>query len=74
MNIDFPYHIAVDGRTAATGTDDHIRDNRTGLFTTWRTGELSESGCACSSLFFHPTVLSWQRLPIPYSALATVAW
>jgi uncharacterized protein len=26
MNIDFPYHIAVDGRTAATGTDDHIRD------------------------------------------------
>jgi phage baseplate assembly protein W len=25
MNIDFPYHIAVDGRTAATGTDDHIR-------------------------------------------------
>jgi phage baseplate assembly protein W len=26
MNIDFPYHIAVDGRTASTGTDDHIRD------------------------------------------------
>lgn len=26
MNIDFPYHIAADGRTATTGTDDHIRD------------------------------------------------
>jgi phage baseplate assembly protein W len=26
MNIDFPYHIAADGRTAPTGTDDHIRD------------------------------------------------
>jgi phage baseplate assembly protein W len=26
MNIDFPYHIAVDGRTATTSTDDHIRD------------------------------------------------
>jgi uncharacterized protein len=26
MNIDFPYHFAMDGRTATTGTDDHIRD------------------------------------------------
>jgi phage baseplate assembly protein W len=26
MNIDFPFHIAGDGRTAATGNNDHIRD------------------------------------------------
>ena len=26
MNIDFPFHISGDGRTAETGTDDHIRD------------------------------------------------
>ena len=26
MQIDFPYHIARDGRTATTDTDDHIRD------------------------------------------------
>lgn len=26
MNIDFPYHISGDGRTAETGDDDHIRD------------------------------------------------
>jgi uncharacterized protein len=26
MQIDFPYHIAVDGRTATTSTDEHIRD------------------------------------------------
>jgi uncharacterized protein len=26
MNIDFPYHIDRRGRTADTGTDDHIRD------------------------------------------------
>lgn len=26
MNIDFPYHIDYRGRTASTGTDDHIRD------------------------------------------------
>ncbi len=26
MQIDFPYHIARNGRTASTDTDDHIRD------------------------------------------------
>ncbi|MCA2218021.1 GPW/gp25 family protein [Jidongwangia harbinensis] len=26
MNIDFPLHVGTDGRTATTGTDDHIRD------------------------------------------------
>jgi len=26
MNIDFPYHFDARGRTADTGTDDHIRD------------------------------------------------
>jgi phage baseplate assembly protein W len=26
MNIDFPFHISGDGRTAETGGDDHIRD------------------------------------------------
>jgi len=26
MNIDFPFHIATDGRTAVTGDGDHIRD------------------------------------------------
>lgn len=26
MNIDFPFHIARDGRTAETGDADHIRD------------------------------------------------
>src|SRR6266404_6538490 len=26
MNIDFPYHLRGDGRTADTGDDDHIRD------------------------------------------------
>ncbi|MBN2388420.1 MAG: GPW/gp25 family protein [Anaerolineales bacterium] len=26
MQIDYPHHIARDGRTAQTGTDDHIRD------------------------------------------------
>jgi uncharacterized protein len=26
MNIDYPYHIDYRGRTASTGTDDHIRD------------------------------------------------
>jgi uncharacterized protein len=25
-NIDFPYHFSADGRTAATSTDEHIRD------------------------------------------------
>lgn len=26
MHIDFPFHFASDGRTAATGDDDHVRD------------------------------------------------
>lgn len=26
MNIDFPFHFGGDGRTAAAGEDDHIRD------------------------------------------------
>ena len=26
MNIDFPFHIAADGRTATTGDADHVRD------------------------------------------------
>src|SRR5437870_10554025 len=26
MNIDFPFHISGDGRTAETGDDDHIRN------------------------------------------------
>ena len=26
MNIDFPFHISGDGRTAETGSDDHIRE------------------------------------------------
>src|SRR5512145_2620189 len=26
MQIDYPYHIARNGRTAQTGTDEHIRD------------------------------------------------
>jgi hypothetical protein len=26
MDIDFPYHVDRRGRTATTGTDDHIRD------------------------------------------------
>lgn len=26
MNIDFPFHFDVHGRTASTGNDDHIRD------------------------------------------------
>jgi phage baseplate assembly protein W len=26
MNIDFPFHISGDGRSAETGRDDHIRD------------------------------------------------
>jgi phage baseplate assembly protein W len=26
MNLDFPFHLSSDGRTAATGDDDHIRD------------------------------------------------
>jgi len=26
MNIDFPFHLSSDGRTAGTGNDDHIRD------------------------------------------------
>lgn len=26
MNIDFPFHFDARGRTAETGTDDHIRD------------------------------------------------
>jgi phage baseplate assembly protein W len=26
MQIDYPFHIARDGRTAETGQDDHIRD------------------------------------------------
>ena len=26
MNIDFPFHISGDGRTAEAGRDDHIRD------------------------------------------------
>jgi len=26
MNIDFPYQIATDGRTATTGKADHVRD------------------------------------------------
>ncbi|TKD47379.1 GPW/gp25 family protein [Azotobacter chroococcum] len=26
MNIDFPYHIAADGRTATTDDADHVRD------------------------------------------------
>ncbi len=26
MNIDFPFHFDMRGRTADTGTDDHIRD------------------------------------------------
>ncbi len=26
MNIDFPFHFNARGRTAETGTDDHIRD------------------------------------------------
>src|SRR2546425_9734911 len=26
MNIDFPFHLSSDGRTAGTANDDHIRD------------------------------------------------
>jgi phage baseplate assembly protein W len=26
MNVDFPYHFDLLGRTAATGVDDHVRD------------------------------------------------
>ena len=26
MNIDFPFHVSGDGRTADTGDDDHIRE------------------------------------------------
>jgi Bacteriophage baseplate protein W len=26
VNIDFPFHFGLDGRTAATGDDDHVRD------------------------------------------------
>ena len=26
MNVDFPYHIATDGRTATTDDADHVRD------------------------------------------------
>jgi phage baseplate assembly protein W len=26
MNIDFPFHFGADGRTAATGPEDHLRD------------------------------------------------
>jgi len=26
MNLDYPFHLGSDGRTAVTGNDDHIRD------------------------------------------------
>jgi phage baseplate assembly protein W len=26
MNLDFPFHLSSNGRTAVTGNDDHIRD------------------------------------------------
>ncbi len=56
MQIDFPYHIAVDGRTAATGTDDHIRDMIEQLLFT-NPGERVNRpgfGCGLMQLIFSP--------------------
>jgi len=57
MQIDFPYHIDYTGRTAATGSDDHIRDMiEQVLFTS--PGERVNRptfGCGLLQLVFAPT-------------------
>ena len=56
MNIDYPYSIDFRGRTAATGTDDHIRDMiEQVLFTS--PGERANRptfGCGLLQLVFGP--------------------
>jgi phage baseplate assembly protein W len=56
MNIDYPYHIDYRGRTASTGTDDHIRDMiEQVLFTS--PGERANRptfGCGLLQLVFAP--------------------
>jgi Bacteriophage baseplate protein W len=56
MNIDYPFHIDYRGRTAATGTDDHIRDMiEQVLFTS--PGERANRptfGCGLLQLVFGP--------------------
>lgn len=56
MNIDFSYHIDKRGRTASTGTDDHIRDMiEQVLFTS--PGERANRptfGCGLLQLVFAP--------------------
>ena len=56
MNIDYPYHIDYRGRTASTGTDDHIRDMiEQVLFTS--PGERANRptfGCGLLQLVFTP--------------------
>ena len=56
MQIDYPYHIARNGRTAETGDDDHIRDMiEQVLFTT--PGERVNRptfGCGLLQMLFAP--------------------
>ena len=56
MNIDYPFHIDYRGRTASTGTDDHIRDMiEQVLFTS--PGERANRptfGCGLLQLVFAP--------------------
>jgi hypothetical protein len=50
MQIDFPYHIAADGRTATTGTDDHIRDMIEQLLFTNPGERVNRPGFGCGLL------------------------
>lgn len=56
MQIDFPYHIVEDGRTAVTGTDDHIRDMIEQLLFTNPGERVNRPGFGCGllQLIFSP--------------------
>ncbi|WP_433305766.1 GPW/gp25 family protein [Actinoplanes sp. CA-030573] len=57
MDIDFPYRVGANGRTAVTGVADHVRDMLEQLLFT-RPGERvnrPDFGCGLLDLVFEPT-------------------
>ncbi|MEA2165502.1 MAG: uncharacterized protein QOK37_3629 [Thermoanaerobaculia bacterium] len=56
MNIDFPFHISGDGRSAETGRDDHIRDMIEELLFTnrWERVNRPDFGSGLLQLVFGP--------------------
>jgi uncharacterized protein len=56
MNIDYPFHFDINGRSASTGTDDHIRDMIEELLFTSPGERVNrpDFGCGLMSMVFEP--------------------